>query len=108
MVEYVKQSNEMVRKTKCFNYQQARIRVPSSLNIHNWRGYLNNYDLKFLCDYLEFGFPLNTDYELFQFNEKVTNHPSAGRAIAGVDEYFAAEVGYGAMVGPLAFFAVDC
>ena len=77
MVEYVKQSNEMVRKTKCFNYQQARIKVPSSLNIRNWRRYLKNYDLKFLCDYLEFGFPLNIDYELFQFNENVTNHPSA-------------------------------
>ena len=33
MVEYVRQSNEMVRKTKCFNYQQARIKVPSSLNM---------------------------------------------------------------------------
>ena len=56
----------------------------------------------FLCDYLEFEFPLNIDYELFQFNENVTNHPSARRAIVWVDEYFAAEVGYGAMVGPLA------
>ena len=102
MVEYVRQSNEMVHKTKCFNHQQARIKVPSSLNICNWRRYLKNYDFKILCDYLEFGFPLNIDYELFQFNKNVTNHPLARRAIVGVDEYFAAEVGYGAMVGPLA------
>ena len=65
MVEYIKQSNEIVRKTKCFNYQQARIKVPSSLNIRNWRRYLKNYDLQILCDYLEFGFPLNIDYDLF-------------------------------------------
>ena len=102
MVEYVRQSNEMVRKTNCFNYQQARIKVPSNLNICNWRRYLKYYDLKILCDYLEFGFPLNIDYELFQFNQNVTNHPSARRDIVGVNEYFEAEVGYGAMVGPLA------
>ena len=74
MVEYVRQSNEMVRKTNCFNYQQARIKVPSNLNICNWRRYyyLKYYDLKILCDYLEFGFPLNIDYESFQFNENVS------------------------------------
>ena len=51
---------------------------------------------------MEFGFPLNIDYNLFQFNENVTKHPSARHTTVRVDEYFSAEVGYGAMVGPLA------
>ena len=53
-----------------------------------------------MCEYLEFCFPLNIDYKLFQFAFEVENHASANRNKAQVDKYFA-EVELGDMVGPL-------
>ena len=83
------------------NYKGARIQVPSSLNIPEWCYLLKNYDLKILGEYLQFGFPLNVDYDVFQFNEEVENHASALQRSEGVDKYFNVEVGKQAMVGPI-------
>ena len=70
------------------NYKGARIQVPSGLNIPEWRYLLKNYDLKILGEYLQFGFPLNVDYDVFQFNEEVENHASALQRSEGVNKYF--------------------
>ena len=83
------------------NYKGARIQVPSGLNIPEWRYLLKNYDLKILGEYLQFGFPLNVDYDVFQFNEEVENHASALQRPEGVDKYFNVEVEKQAMVGPI-------
>ena len=101
LIQWVKKANTIVEKSGKFNYQEARIAVPSGLNIRNWRKYLRGYDISILCEYLEFGFPLNIDYKIFRFNTAVKNHESALRNISGVDKYFAEEVALGAMVGPL-------
>ena len=101
MVQWVTKANTIVEKSGKFNYQEARIAVPSGLNICNWRRFLCDYDIPILCEYLEFGFPLNIDYKIFCFNTVVRNHESALRSIAGDDKYFAEEVALGAMVGPL-------
>ena len=53
------------------NYLGAQIKVPSSLNISSWRYILKNYDLKILGQYLEYGFPLNLDYKIFQYNANI-------------------------------------
>ena len=83
------------------NYKGVRIQVPSGLNISEWRYLLEDYDLKVLGEYLQFGFPLNVDYDVFQFNVKVDNHASALQRPDGVDKYFKTEVEKQAMVGPL-------
>ena len=83
------------------NYKGARIQVPSGLNIPEWRYLLENYDLKILGEYLQFGFPLNLDYDVFQFKEEIKNHASALQRPEGVDKYFNVEVEKQAMVGPI-------
>ena len=103
MVEWITKAHQVVSESKQFNYQGVRIPIPSGLNITtcNWRCYLINYDLSVLCEYLEYGFPLNVDFEHFQPITKVTNHASALRNPEAVDRYFADEVSYKAIVGPL-------
>ena len=74
--------------------------LPSQLNLRNWRRFLHDYDLKIICEYLEFGFTLNIDEELFTYNEELTNHAGARLQPTGVDKYFNVEVKKMAMVGP--------
>ena len=71
------------------------------MNIPQTRILLKDYDLKVLGEYLQFGFPLNVDYDIFQFNIKVDHHASALHRPEGVDKYFKTEVSKQAMVGPL-------
>ena len=77
MVDWISEAHQIVSKSKQFNNQSSRIPVPSGLNISNWHRYLVNYDLSIFCEYLQYGFPLNVDYENFQPITKVTNHASA-------------------------------
>ena len=53
-----------------------------------------------MYEYLQFGFPVNLDYNLFTYVEEAVNHPSALEKKEGVDKYFQEELGYGAIVGP--------
>ena len=99
LIQWVMEANTIVEKSGKFNYQEARIAVPSGLNIRNWRRFLCDYDIPILCENLEFGFPLNIYYKIFCFNAEVKNHESALRSVAGVDKYFIEEVALGAMVG---------
>ena len=101
MCRWIHIAQEQVERSKDCNYQRGRIPVPSGLNIYNWRNYLKHYDFQILCEYLQFGFPLGIDYHLLQFNNHVTNHPSAFQYSQGVDQYFKEEVGFKAMVGPM-------
>ena len=101
MVDWISEAHQIVSKSKQFNNQSSRIPVPSGLNISNWHRYLVNYDLSILCEYLQYGFPLNVDYENFQPITKVTNHASALKNPEAVDKYFADEISHKAIVGPL-------
>ena len=99
-IAWVNEIHTEVAKHGKPNYLGAQIRVPSGLNIQNWKNILKNYDLKILGQYLEYGFPLNLDYNLFQYNEMVDNHKSALQNSDGVVKYFATEVQKEAMTGP--------
>ena len=99
-IAWVNEIHTEVAKHEKPNYLGAQIRVPSGLNIENWKYILKNYDLKILGQYLEYGFPLNLDYNLFQYNEIVDNHKSALQNPNGVVKYFATEVQKEAMAGP--------
>ena len=101
MVEWITRAHQTVKKSKQLNYQSSRVPVPSGLNINNWRLYLVNCDLSILCEYLQYGFPLNVDYHNFQPITRVTNHASALRNPEVVDKYFADEISYQATVGQL-------
>ena len=99
-VTWVNEIHTEVARYEKPNYLGAQIRVPSGLNIESWKYILKNYDLKILGQYLEYGFPLNLDYNLFQYNETVDNHKSALQNPSGVVKYFATEVQKEAMAGP--------
>ncbi len=52
---------EAVRQTCLPNFLSARISMPHNLNMSVWRNYLADYKDTWLCDPLEFGWPM--DYE---------------------------------------------
>ena len=83
------------------NYKGARIQVPSGLNISEWHYLHISYDLQILAEYLQFGFSLNVDYDIFQFNMETENHASALQRPDGVNKYFNTEIEKQAMVGPI-------
>ncbi len=91
-----------VLETGAYNYLKARIPIPSSLNIENWRQLASSTDLpdKTLCDMLDFGFPagFHGDSKLF-FEDR--NHQSALRDAQHVTEYIQTELSFGALVGPM-------
>ena len=45
-------------KTGKPNYLVARVPVPSTMNISEWRKLLQGYDDSVVCDFLEFGWPV--------------------------------------------------
>ena len=97
---WVAKAHTVVKNTDTSSYKQARLVVPSGLNVKNWRRYLEHYGIKVLCDYLEFGFPLKVEREIFRFNTEINNHSSARLSSHRLDKYFNDEIQSGAIVGP--------
>jgi hypothetical protein len=81
------------------NYQSARIPLPHDLHISVWRSYLNQYHDYVICDFLEFGWPMN-----YIANKPPTpshtNHASACAYPADVDNYIKTEIGHRTLAGP--------
>ena len=74
--------------------------MPSELNIFNCRLFLKDYSYSILCEYLEFGFPLNIDYNKLIFQNNTNKHNSAINNKRAVTEYFTEETKHLAMAGP--------
>ena len=98
--EWVIKAHLLVKKSGLPNYMQCRLPVPSELNIFNWRRLLKNYSYSILCEYLEFGFPLNIDYNKLVFQSNTNNHNSAMNNRKAVTEYFVEETRHLAIAGP--------
>ena len=96
-----------VSATGCYNYQRARVKVPTDFNIANWRALCVNYYDKLLLEYLEYGFPLCVDRKSFVFNNNVVNHPSTNQFPDDIDAYFVKELKNRAIVGPCENFPFD-
>ena len=86
--------------TNCFNYLGARIKVPTELNISNWRALCVNYEDQVLLDYLEYGFPLCVERSNLVHNGHVVNYQSAEQFPADIEAYFQKELNHNAIVGP--------
>ena len=93
-------AHTLVKASGTYNYNCCRIRVPTELNIKNWRLLCANYHDQKLLDYLEYGFPLCIDRSNFQYNTSGDNHPSATNFPVDVDAYFTKETEHKAIVGP--------
>ena len=94
----------IVKGSVVFNYMGPRIRVPTELNINNWRSVCGNYNGQLILDYLEFEFPLCISRNDLQFSTSAVNHPSVVKYPADVDIYFKKELSHQAIVGPCTRF----
>ncbi len=88
-----------VKEFETYNFNGARIRVPSDLNIENWYKYKSILSEPEVIDYLEFGFPLGFDYTHHPIPTH-KNHKSALDYASYIDSYLRKEVEYKAMAGP--------
>ena len=93
-------AHKLVKASGTYNYRHCRIKVPTELNINNWRVLCANYHDQKLLDYLEYGFPLCIDRSELVFNTAGVNHPSAEKFPLDVDAYFTKETQHKAIVGP--------
>ena len=93
-------AHQLVKASGTYNYRHCRIKVPTELNIENWRALCSNCHDQKLLDYLEYGFPLCINRDQFQLNTECTNHPSAVNFPSDVDAYFRKETKHKAFVGP--------
>ena len=100
LLQWAFDAHRIVSATNCPNYKGARIRVPTELNINDWRALCANYEDQLLLDYLEYGFPLCVDRNKAVFNTEVVNHPSAIQFPDDIDTYFRTEISHKAIVGP--------
>ena len=98
--QWLKNIHKQVKLYGVPNYKGARIRVPSTLNIKAWRQLVEHYDYKILAEYIEFGFPMNIDYNTFVPNTHIVNHKSAICRPEGVNKYFQIKTSKQAMLGP--------
>ena len=93
---------ELVKKSGKYNFQECRIPVPGSgkFNMNLWREKLAGYKDKVICDYLEFGFPLdfNKTVELDYSNRR--NHKGARDFPEFIDSYLKKECDNTRIAGP--------
>ena len=89
-----------IASSNCFNYQGARVKVHTELNISNWRALCANCEDQVLLDYIEYGFQLCVDRSNFVHNIHVVNHQSAKQYPADIEAYFEKELKHKAIVGP--------
>ena len=93
---------EMINSSGLPNFRGSRVPVPASKNFNMdlWRSKLNLYDDKVVCDFLEFGFPLD-----FNKNSKLDydvrrNHKGARDFADFIKKYLARESEQMRVVGP--------
>ena len=85
--EYLKEIHTKVVQYKCLNYKGARVPVPSGLVIPALHSILCDYDIPLLAQYLQFGFPLGVDYDVFKFQKFTKNYLSACQSRMGLLKY---------------------
>ena len=86
------------------NYACCRIPLPhSNLNISVWREKLTGYEDKIVCEYLEYGFPLDVNKKQKLSYEERRNHKGARDFPQFIDKYFHRECTAGRVAGPFRY-----
>ena len=65
LLQWACDAHLLVAATGCYNYQLARVKVPTELNIPYWMALCVNYYDKLLLEYLEYAFPLCVNRDSF-------------------------------------------
>ena len=90
---------DVVASTGQPNYTAARIRLPSALNLTNWRIDLKGYGDYRIVDYLAYGWPIGINRDAILHSQQ-GNHLSARAHSQDVEHYIATELGLRALLGP--------
>ena len=90
-----------VFQTAKYNFQDARIRVPSGLHVDAWESYLKDYHDSEIVQYLKFGWPSNF-LHASTLVSTYKNHKSAVDFSDHIDSYISTEMGKYALLGPFA------
>ena len=77
----------------------CKIEVPSKLNINRWRHYLADYPDKEICDFLQYGWPINYTSQT-EPDRPIRNHSSACFYKQIIDNYVSLETTENATEGP--------
>ena len=88
-----------VVNTGMYNFQCARVPIPSGLHIDAWRTYLEDYDDVEVCDFLEYGWPSNFNHNAC-LQSTLRNHKSGLEFGSHIDAYIETELGKYALLGP--------
>ena len=89
------------------NYLGCRIPVKSQLKISAWRKYLHTYWDQQIVDLLEFGFPVDFDWNV-KLQSTENNHKSAIQFQDQVNNYIQEELSFEAICGPFENKPIDC
>ena len=81
------------------NYNSVCIPVRTNLNIPNKRKLLYNYEDVHVCDFLEFGWPINHDRSIVP-KHCGANYKGVNEYLAQVELYLKKEVDRGSAIGP--------
>ena len=90
--------NNRVYATGVYNFQGARIPVPSGQNIDAWRNYLEDYSNNKILEFLEFGRPSSFKYSALLLST-FKNHQSEIEYTDHVHTYLQVEFGKNVMLG---------
>ena len=90
---------EHVQASGKYNYQCCRIPI-SKLNMSVWRKRLSGFKDKVVCDYLEFGFPLDFDKSRKLFYDERRNHKGAREYPDFIQKYLERECKAMRIAGP--------
>ena len=94
---------ERVHASGLPNFQGCRLPVPNSkLSISVWRQKLVNYEDKVVCEFLEFGFPLDFNCESKLSYDDIRNHKGAREFPKFISTYLEKESKELRVVGPFA------
>ena len=91
---------EMVQASGEPNFKKCRIPVKSGLNISVWRRKLREYSDKVVCEYLQFGFPLDFDTRKKLSDKERRNHKGAREYPNFIDKYLERETSAHRIMGP--------
>ena len=92
---------ETIYKSGRPNFRGCRIPLPGSkFNIPLWRELLDDYPDKVVCDFLEFGFPLDFDKSVDLRTDERRNHKGARDHPEFIDQYLRNETKRSRIAGP--------
>ena len=82
------------------NFVGARVPVQSDLLVSRWRELLVDYSDYKVCEFLEFGFPLDYSASSLPNAVEYRNHSRARRHARAVSDYLQQECSSGRIAGP--------